>query len=173
MPKETFVAIDFETADRMPDSACAVALVRSEAEKIVYKHDFLIRPPRTYFEFTHIHGITWEMVADKPVFGELWPDLEPVFDGVDFLAAHNASFDRGVLNACCQAAGLNPPQIPFKCTVAMSRKKWGLNPAKLNNVCDFLGIPLNHHNALSDALACAKIVLAARNGKHVNKKLFN
>ncbi|MDM8537349.1 exonuclease domain-containing protein, partial [Desulfobacterales bacterium HSG17] len=109
-------------------------------------------------------------VADKPVFGDLWPDLEPILDGADFIAAHNAPFDKGVLNACCNNACLTPPDIPFKCTVVMARQKWGLHPAKLNNVCDYLGIPLNHHDALSDALACAKIVLAARNGCSGNGK---
>jgi len=165
MSDDTFVAIDFETADRRFDSACAVALVRVEYGNIVYKHDFLIRPPRPYFEFTHIHGITWNMVAHMPVFGDLWPDLEPILDRIDFIAAHNAPFDRGVLKACCIAADLKPPEIPFKCTVALARKKWGLRPTKLNNVCEFLKIPLNHHDALSDAEACAKIVLAARNKK--------
>ena len=62
------------------------------------------------------------MVADKPVFGDLWPDLEPILDKIDFIAAHNALFDKGVLNACCYNAGLTPPDIPFKCTVAMARK---------------------------------------------------
>jgi len=162
MSDKTFVAIDFETADRRRDSACAVALVRSESGKIVYKQAFLIRPPRKYFEFTYIHGITWNMVADKPVFGDLWPNLEPVFDKIDFIAAHNAPFDKGVLHACCYNAGLTPPDIPFKCTVVMAKKTWGLHPAKLNNVCDYLGISLNHHDALSDALACAEIVIAAQ-----------
>jgi DNA polymerase-3 subunit epsilon len=32
----------------------------------------------------------------------------------------------------------------------------------LPNVCSYLGIPLDHHNAASDAEACARIVLAAR-----------
>jgi DNA polymerase III subunit epsilon len=29
--------------------------------------------------------------------------------GADFLAAHNASFDRSVLNACCRAYDIAPP----------------------------------------------------------------
>jgi len=34
-------------------------------------------------------------------------------------------------------------------------------PTKLNMVCDYLEIPLKHHDALSDAQACAKILMAA------------
>jgi DNA polymerase-3 subunit epsilon len=34
-PEQTFVAIDFETADRGLDSACSVGLVRVEGGRIV------------------------------------------------------------------------------------------------------------------------------------------
>jgi DNA polymerase-3 subunit epsilon len=43
----------------------------------------------------------------------------------------------------------------------LARKKWKLYPTKLPDVCRYLDIPLNHHEALSDAMACAKIVIAA------------
>ena len=161
----TFVAIDFETADREPDSACAVALVRVEDREIVRREARLIRPPREDFEFTYLHGIAWEDVADQSTFGQAWPDLVSLLDGAQFLAAHNAPFDRGVLHACCQAAGLSPPPHPFRCTVQIARRTWGIYPTKLSNVCARLGLPLNHHDALSDAEACAGIVLAAARAK--------
>lgn len=159
---DTFVAIDFETADRWYDSACAVALVRVEGGKIVSTKSCLIRPPRRDFEFTYIHGITWPMVANEPNFGEIWPTMESILDGAIFLAAHNAAFDRSVLHTCCEAAGLEPPTISFQCTVTLARKQWGLYPTKLPNVCYHLGIDLNHHDPVSDATACARIVLAAQ-----------
>jgi DNA polymerase-3 subunit epsilon len=157
-----FVAIDFETADYWPDSACAVGLVRIEGNRIVQRHHFLIRPPRRRFVFTYLHGINWEKVADQPTFAELWPTLTPSLAGVDFLSAHNASFDQGVLAACCRIAGLTPPPLPFVCTMKLARSTWKLFPTKLSDVCAHLDIPLNHHQALSDAEACARIVLAAR-----------
>jgi DNA polymerase-3 subunit epsilon len=46
--------------------------------------------------------------------------------------------------------------------VKLARQTWRLYPTKLPNVCNYLGIPLDHHNAASDAEACARIVLAAR-----------
>jgi DNA polymerase III subunit epsilon len=85
--------------------------------------------------------------------------------GVDFIAAHNASFDRDVLRACCDAGGLAPPKARYLCTMKMSRQVWGLYPTKLSDVCRHFRIPLNHHNAASDALACAKIVLKAEKDK--------
>jgi DNA polymerase-3 subunit epsilon len=157
----TFVALDFETADYYPDSACALGLVRVENHQIVERTYSLIKPPRKRFVFTYLHGITWEDVANQPTFGELWPSFRPLLEGVDFLAAHNASFDRSVLHRCCAAAGLDPPEIPFRCTVQLARQTWNIYPTKLNHVCDHLGITLKHHQAASDAEACALIVMAA------------
>jgi DNA polymerase-3 subunit epsilon len=157
----TFVALDFETADYPRDSACALGLVRVENHRIVRRTYHLIRPPRRKFVFTYLHGITWEDVAGQPTFADLWPSLNPFLEGVDFLAAHNASFDRSVLQKCCETAGLNPPPIPFRCTVQLARQTWNIYPTKLNNVCDHLGIALKHHQAASDAEACALIVIAA------------
>ena len=93
----TFVALDFETADYYPDSACALGLVRVENHQIVARAYSLIKPPRRRFVFTYLHGITWEDVANQPNFGELWPSYSPLLEGIDSLAAHNASFDRSVL----------------------------------------------------------------------------
>jgi DNA polymerase-3 subunit epsilon len=154
-----FIAIDFETADNGRDSACAVGLARVEDGKITRTGYRLIRPPRETMLFTYIHDITWEDVAGEPSFGELWPELAIFFSGIEFIAAHNAPFDRGVLYACCAASGLKAPPQPFVCTVQLSRKELGMKPATLSHVCHHLGIPLKHHNALSDAEACARIML--------------
>lgn len=167
-----FVAIDFETADQGRDSACSVGLVRVENGAIVQKTVQLIQPPRfeggdlftpapAEFMFTYIHGIKPAMVVDQPTFAQAWPKLAPMLKGADFLAAHNAPFDNGVLSACCEAAGLPKPTHRFVCTVRLARSVWSIYPTKLPNVCEKLGISLNHHEALSDAEACAKIVIAA------------
>lgn len=158
----SFIALDFETADQRPDSACAIGLVRVEHGQIVKRVYHLIRPPRSRIIFSHIHGIYWRDVADQPTFADLWPVLAPEFDGVQFIAAHNAPFDRGVLNACCLATGVDMPAAPFKCTVQLARKVWNIRPTRLSNVCDYLHIPLNHHHAGSDAEACARIVIASQ-----------
>jgi DNA polymerase III epsilon subunit-like protein len=75
--------------------------------------------------------------------------------------AHNAPFDRNILTACCSAAGRRPPRVPFICTVRVARSHWNFRPANLPAVCTQLGITLDHHNAASDALACASIALRA------------
>ena len=156
-----FVAIDFETADSLRDSACAVGLVRVEEGRIVERRSALIRPPRRRFLFTNIHGIGWRHVATSPTFGEIWPELAPILEGVQFLVAHNAGFDRSVLGACCQAAGFRMPGLEFQCTLQLARRTWALPSYGLAAVCDHLGIELDHHNAASDATACAHIYLSA------------
>src|SRR5262249_11608354 len=158
----TFVAIDFETADRGSDSACAVALVRVEGLQIVERHGQLLRPPRPRFVFTYVHGITWEDVVDEPTFAEAWPELAAMLDGAEHLAAHNAGFDRGVLHTCCHFSGYRTPVQPFVCTMQLARWTWGIYPTKLSDVCRCLDIPLRHHDPGSDAEACAQIVIAAR-----------
>ena len=156
-----FVAIDFETASYGRDSACSVGLVKVAGGKIVDQAVHLIRPPSREFVFTHIHGLTWADVATASEFGKLWPRIEPILEGADFLAAHNASFDKSVLKACCARYGIPQPALPFQCSVKIARAKWGIYPTKLSDVCRRLAIELNHHEALSDAMACARIVLAA------------
>jgi DNA polymerase-3 subunit epsilon len=155
----TFTAIDFETADRGRDSACAVAAVLVEDGQVVDRYYQLIQPPRRDFVFTYIHGLTWDDVRDGPTFPEMWADFEAILDRGDFLVAHNAPFDRGVLYGCCEVSDIQPPAHEFVCTVRLARRTWNLPSARLPAVCKHLGIPLNHHNALSDAEACAEIAI--------------
>jgi DNA polymerase-3 subunit epsilon len=144
-----------------------VALVRVEDGEIVRREACLVRPPRRHFEFTYIHGISWRDVADQPTFADIWPRLTPLLENVEFLAAHNARFDQSVLRACCSVAGLPAPDLPFTCTMLLARHTWRIFPTKLPDVCKHLGLPLHHHNAASDAEACARIVLAAQLAKSV------
>ena len=106
-----FVAIDFETADHGRDSACAVGLVRVADGEIVARSHYLIRPPRPTFLFSYLHGITWKRVANEPRFADLWPRLHAELRGADFVAAHNAPFDRSVLKACCEQAKWPAPDL--------------------------------------------------------------
>jgi len=157
-----FAAIDFETANNSRDSACSIGVVVVEDGIIVEHFHELIRPPTRHFLFTHIHGLTWNDVKDAPKFDEVWSSIKSELTGINFLAAHNAPFDQGVLLSCCSTYGIRRPSYPFVCTVGLARSHWNIYPTKLPNVCDRLGIDLNHHDAGSDAEACARIVIAAQ-----------
>jgi len=158
-----FLSIDFETANYGSDSACAIGLVLVENGTIIDEEVRLIRPPTRDFFFTHIHGLTWENVKGEPDFGDVWQDIAPYFEGVDFLAAHNSGFDSKVLKSCCETFSVPAPDTEFVCTVKLARKLWNVRPTKLPNVANYLGLELNHHDALSDSRACANIIIAAEN----------
>ena len=164
MPNEDFCAIDFETACPARASACAVGLARVRDGRVADTFYSLIKPPpgmEILPWFTAIHGIRGDQVASAPTFAQLWPRLRD-FIGTDLLVAHNASFDRSVFRACLAHYGLDADAPDFACTVVRSRSVWPrLRDHKLNTVCAHLGIELNHHEALSDATACAQIYLEA------------
>jgi len=155
----TFVAIDFETANRERHSACSVALVKVCDGEIVKTWSSFIKPTSMYFEFSHIHGISSRTVKNAPSYLEIHPMVENFMADADFIVAHNAPFDRSVLNAVTSYYDLSPLVKPWCCTVKMSRKELNLHPTTLPDVCKKFGISLSHHNAESDALACAKIML--------------
>lgn len=151
------IALDFETADYQPDSACAVGLAKIRKNKVVDTFYSLVQPPRKHIVFTWVHGITWSQVANSPTFSELWPHLSAFMADATHFVAHNASFDRRVLTACCQAAGIPAPELPFICTLKESRRVLKLPSHKLDALCAYYGIALKHHHAGADALAAAEL----------------
>ncbi len=159
LQKTPVVAIDFETADHGADSACAVGLARVEAGQIVDTFYSLIRPPRRKIMFTWVHGITWNMVRDSPSFFELWPQLADFIEDATCFVAHNAPFDRRVLHACCNAAQIACPELPFICTLKESRRRLHLSSYRLDALCSHCGISLDHHHAGSDARAAAELLI--------------
>lgn len=114
---KVFVAIDFETANYDPTSACGVGVARVQDGRVVLVTSRLIRPPMNDFHFDELHGIACRAVASAPDFGIVWSSLAPELEDAGFLAAHNASFDRSVLEACCLMAGLASPKLPFVCSM--------------------------------------------------------
>ena len=160
-----FVAVDFETADAGRDSGCSVAVVRVEGERIVESRASLIRPPRPSSQFSHIHQISEAAQRAAPSLREVWNRLAPLFEGAAVIVAHNAPFDQSVMRASCAAAGVVPPGLPWACTVAMSKRRWPkplVPDHKLSTLALLHKIPLRHHQAQSDAEACARLVLIAR-----------
>ena len=153
------VVMDFETADYQRDSACAIGLAKVQGGKVTETFYSLIRPPRKRFYFTHIHGITWAQAATAPSFSELWPDIQNFLLSATHLAAHNAPFDRGVLEACCAVAGIAPPPLPYICTLKESRRLLRLPSHSLDSLCRHFQITLSHHHAGSDAQAAAELLL--------------
>jgi DNA polymerase-3 subunit epsilon len=158
-----FISIDFETANSSPASPCAVGLVRVSDGQISEKLSMLFRPPfpNNWFHEgnVRVHGIKPEDVADAPDWEDVLIELLLFTDGLPFLA-HNAAFDMGVLRASAQAVSFDLPNLNYGCTLLMSRKTYNLDSYRLNSVAYAIGHEeFNHHDALADADACARIAL--------------
>lgn len=156
-----FIAIDFETANSNRDSPCEIGLVRVEGFEMVEKQSFLIRPKDNYFDpyNTFLHGISESTVENEPEFDEIYKLLRKDFESYP-LIAHNASFDISVLRHTLNLYDIDYPETNYSCTYQMSREVLkGLFSFKLDSICKYLGIELDHHRALSDAEACAEIAI--------------
>jgi DNA polymerase-3 subunit epsilon len=152
-PINSFTAIDFETAQGARNTICQIGLVRVENGTIIHKLDILVQPPgNNYFwRNTQIHGIRPEHTLNSQTFGVLWSQIEP-FIGGKHVVAHNMAFDNSCLSQTLNYYGLKPPQFQKYCT-------YQIYGNSLRACCDKYGIALNHHNALSDALACAELFI--------------
>lgn len=162
MESSDFIALDFETANRYPSSACAVGIVRVKDGRIIDEWSSLIRPVPFFFGYYHmaVHGITPDLVTEAPDFEEVWERIDGYFKHTDAIVAHNAPFDMRVLRATLDYYHIAHDLPPAVCTYRLSRKKLpGLPNHRLNTVSDYLNISLNHHDALSDARAAALIML--------------
>ncbi|TQN44074.1 DNA polymerase-3 subunit epsilon [Blastococcus colisei] len=158
-----FVAIDVETANARRGSICAIgaAVVRDGA--VVSTHSWLTRPPASLDHFDGInvalHGITPDMVADQPSFAVRLDQLLEVTGGLPFVA-HNAAFDIGALREACVAVDREWPTTDYACSLIMARRALDLISYRLPMVAAECGVALAaHHEAGSDALACAHVVL--------------
>ncbi|WP_164779637.1 TerD family protein [Paenibacillus kobensis] len=155
-----FVAIDFETANSNRSSACSVGLVEIRGGMIVNNQSWLIDPEQHFDSLNiGIHGITPAMVRGKPTFQKLWPTIRPMLEGKRVIA-HNASFDMSVLRYCLDRYAIPYPTLEYYCTYLLSKKLLPDLPAyRLNDLAKLHFIPLNHHDALDDAKACAILMI--------------
>jgi len=159
----SFAAIDFETATGYRNSACAVGIVTIEQGIITDEYYTLIQPPNNYYwwQNVRIHGITARDTKYAPLFEDVYPDIKRILEGKT-VVAHNESFDRSVLAKTMQHYYLDYSELNlsdrWECTWRIYKDK-GFSPANLHACCTRLGIPLTHHEALSDARACAKLYL--------------
>ena len=157
----TFVAIDFETATAY--HPCSVGIVSVENGVIVDEYVTLIKPPNnSYSPFTiQVHGIHPKDTMYSKSFVELYPEIKKRLQN-KLVVAHNESFDRNVLAKSMALYGIDYSDLNiasrWECTVKIYKAK-GLKPTKLSDCCRAMNIQLNHHEALSDARACAKLYL--------------
>lgn len=155
MRVECFTAIDFETVQARRWSICQVGLVRVEQGKITHEIDLLVQPPGNYYwsRFTNeIHGISAKDTLHMPTFDKIWHRIQPFISHQEVVAHNGFGFDFPCLNQALAYYGLDIPEYSKHCTYKLFRNN-------LAALCRQYQIELKHHDALSDALACAKLFL--------------
>lgn len=155
-----YVVFDVETPNRYNNRMSAIGISVIEDRQIVQEYYSLVDPEQPFDYFNSIlTGINEETVFDAPAFPEVWGQIEPIMSS-GILVAHNASFDIGVLRRCLDSYEIEwKPYVKGICTVIMGRSLLPGISHKLNDLCDYYGICLNHHQADSDSHACAEILL--------------
>jgi DNA polymerase-3 subunit epsilon len=156
----TFTAIDFETAQGYRWSICQVGLVRVENGIITKELDILVQPPDNYYwsNFTTIHGISAKDTRQSPTFNQVWHLIEPYIKNQNVIAHNGFSFDFPVLSKTLEYYNMPTPEYTKFCTYKIYK-------SNLANLCQEHNIPLNHHDALSDARACAELYLRFLNNR--------
>lgn len=156
---KTFTAIDFETATGYRNSICQVGLVKVENGIIANEVNILVQPPDNYYwgRFTDIHGIAAKNTVISPSFVQVWQQIAPYIVNQNVIAHNGFGFDFPVLDKTLDYYNLPIPNYKKFCTYKIYR-------SNLANLCQEHNIPLNHHDALSDAKACAELYF-----RHLNK----
>lgn len=164
---DNFTAIDFETA--VSHHICSVGIVTVEKGKIIDEYHSLIKPPKNYYNWHNIqvHGICEKDTIGIPLFDKIYPEIKKRIKGKT-VVAHNESFDRSVLSKTMYDYNIAYSDLniaeKWECTLRIYRSK-GYKPARLDACCSKHNIFLDHHEALSDARACAQLYLIAQKQK--------
>lgn len=162
---ERYIAFDVETPNYANNRMSALGIAVVENGSVVYEFSTLVNP-ETHFDAFNVQltGITPEMATNAPAFPDLWHIVEPIMVS-GLLIAHSAPFDMSVLAKCLLAYGICwQPCVDYACTCQMGRRCFPQLPNhRLNTLCNYLDIPLDHHRAGSDSRACAEILIRCMN----------
>ncbi len=156
----SFVAFDVETTGLSPknDRIIEIGYARYMNGKIVESGSCLINPGRP-INNAHIHGITNEMVADKPDFTKAYT-MFTQFIGDSVLIAHNASFDVRFMKAEIERNQLEPVNNPVINSLTLFRH-WYPNASshKLAALTNSIGLPqTRQHRAQDDSITLLHIL---------------
>lgn len=154
-----FWALDVETANADYSSICQIGMVYQEAGLRTKEWSTLINP-NDYFDSynTGIHGIDAQAVSASPTFPEVFRQITERLTGE--IVIHHGHFDRTAFNRCYDLHELDPIGCSWLDNTKIVRRTWpefSQSGYGLKNLSVHFGIPLNHHDALSDAAAAARI----------------
>jgi DNA polymerase-3 subunit epsilon len=116
--------------------------------------NLLVQPPDNYYwsRFTDIHSIAAKDTINAPTFDQVWQQIVPYIKNQNVIAHNGFGFDFPVLDRTLLHYGLLIPDYNKFCTYKIYK-------SNLANLCQEFNITVNHHDALSDARACAVLYL--------------
>ena len=165
----SFVAIDFETANPSRSSPIQIGIVRVLDGVLGEPFTVPIMPPEGHRRFApgnqRIHGLGPAYIHGAPEWPAILERLIRFTTSVDGqrleLVAHNAAFEKSVIEKTSEACGLAIPDFRYFCTVKHARKVLPhLSQHKLDVVARYYDLPaFAHHDAGADALAGAQITI--------------
>jgi len=158
-----YVAVDVETANADRASICQIGIAEFGPAGVGRTWATLVNP-NDYFDWMNvsIHGIDEDAVRDAPNFSEILPQICDFCE--DRIVVHHMSFDRVALSRAFQRNDLPELRATWLDSARVARRTWeqfsrrGYN---LKNLAYELEIPLDHHDALSDAIAAGSVIQRA------------
>ena len=163
-----FIAVDVETANRERGSICQIGLVCFNGDGIEWQWSTLVNPECDFEPHNiRIHRITPHDVAAAPKWPAVFECIADSLSGQ--MVASHTNFDEYALMEACQRYGLPPPRSHWFDSHALARRTWPeFRRHGLAELCAAFDIELNHHDALSDAMACGRIVKLCLAGTRVS-----
>ena len=167
-----FYTIDVETANVDIDSICSIGIAGFLDGEVAFKESYLINP-NDYFDDMniHIHGITPDMVKDAPSFVDVMPALRTLLDG-HILVCHT-HFDKTSFYRASAKHNITNLDVTWLDSAKVVRRAWpefAVRGYGLANISAEVGISFQHHDALEDAIACGKVLLAAVDKTNISVK---
>lgn len=160
--KDSFIAIDLETATSERSSICQIGITEVIDGKICKTKSWLVQPEGNRYDSMNIwiHGITPSDTKNSPTFPDVWKEVQPYLQN-KIVVAHNTSFDMYALKNAFDKYGMEYPTFDYYCTLRIARYTIkGCYSYSLDVVLNHLGINMGqHHKADSDSRACAMLLL--------------
>lgn len=158
-----FYVIDVETANADYSSICQIGIAEFNNGQLTNTWETLVNP-NDYFDGMNIsiHGITKKMVKHSPTFSEIYEKIKQTTE--NNIVFHHMPFDRIAINRACELNQLELIRTDWLDSAKVVRRTWeefAYSGYGLSKITNHLGIKFKHHNALEDAIATGKVLLAA------------
>jgi hypothetical protein len=85
--------------------------------------------------YLHIHGISSSMIASAPIFPEVWPTIEALFQRFLQILVYNAAFDARLLRVTAQRYGYRLPEVTWSCFMEQYAIYRGYQSLRREGIC--------------------------------------